>query len=89
VHFYSTQKNQEPLTMKRLSSTVLLNRRKFFLPTNHGFLVLAFTVKLRKYSSNPLTGWAWGWTDKVPSTSASCPESWKKLFLINLLQKHF
>ncbi len=76
--FTAPKKNQESRTMKRLSKTVLLNKRKKFLPTNHGFLVLAFTVNVRKYSSNPFTGWAWGWTDKVPSTSASCPESWKK-----------
>jgi len=31
------------------------------------------TVKLRKYSSKPLTGFAWGWTDRVPSTSGSLP----------------
>lgn len=43
------------------------------LPTNHGFLRLFSTVKLRKYSSKPLTRLAWGWTDKVPSTSGSLP----------------
>lgn len=43
------------------------------LPTNHGFLRLFSTVKLRKYSSKPLTGFAWGWTDRVPSTSGSLP----------------
>lgn len=43
------------------------------LPTNHGFRRLFSTVKLRKYSSKPLTGFAWGWTDRVPSTSGSLP----------------
>lgn len=41
---------------------------KIHLPTNHGFLALFSTVRPRKYSSNPLTGFACGCTDKVPST---------------------
>lgn len=38
------------------------------LPTNHGFLALFSTVRPRKYSSNPFTGFACGCTDRVPST---------------------
>lgn len=41
--------------------------------TNHGFLSLFSTVNLRKYSSNPWTIFAWGWTESVPSTSGSLP----------------
>ena len=47
----------------------------FSLPANQGFLGLFWTVRLRKYSSNPITGLACGWMDKVPSTSASFPAS--------------
>lgn len=39
-----------------------------YLPTNQGLRWLFSTVRLRKYSSKPCTGFACGCTDKVPST---------------------
>ncbi|KAF7281191.1 hypothetical protein GWI33_005037 [Rhynchophorus ferrugineus] len=46
---------------------------KAYLPTNHGFRGLFSTFSDKKYSLKPSTGLAWGWTDNVPSTSASFP----------------
>lgn len=40
----------------------------YCIPTNHGFRWLFSTVRLRKYSSKPCTGFACGCTDRVPST---------------------
>lgn len=39
-----------------------------YIPTNQGLRWLFSTVRLRKYSSKPCTGFACGCTDKVPST---------------------
>ena len=56
-------------------SQEMMESLAFSLPANQGFLGLFWTVRLRKYSSNPITGLACGWMDRVPSTSASFPAS--------------
>ena len=64
---------------------------KIYSPLNQGLRIFVWGFKLRKYSSNPSTGLACGWTDKVPSTSASFPK--KKIhygtFCIKNVQKTF
>jgi len=62
-----------PACVAQGQRSVALRASLLGLPTNQGFLRLFSTVKLRKYSSKPLTGFAWGWTDRVPSTSGSLP----------------
>lgn len=54
----------------------------FNSPINQGFLRFVLGLKFKKYSLNPLTFSALGWTDSVPSTTASFP------FETNVLADH-
>lgn len=57
-----------PLNRIGATSTNRGRRRRRDSPTNQGFRRLFSTDKLRKYSSNPCTGFACGCTESVPST---------------------